>query len=70
MRMHTDKEKFKNSHGGKVPWNKGLTKESDSRIKESSKSISIGIKRAYKEKRITGKGSTHIKEILRREKNI
>ena len=48
-----------------VPWNKGLTKETDSRLLKLSESISNNLKNNPK---VTGKASTPEKEEIRKQK--
>lgn len=49
-------------------WNKGLTKETDERVDNSAKKISISLQKASKEGRLTGKASTPEKEQEKIEK--
>ena len=63
---------WKNGHPrpmkNKAPWNKGLTKDSDERIKESSVKVSEGLKIAVIEGRVTGKAKTEEAEKIRADK--
>lgn len=48
-----------------IPWNKGLSKETDERVLKHSEKVSITVKKAYDEGKLTGKANTFEKEIIR-----
>ena len=53
---------------GKDPWNKGLTKETDERLKEQAIKLSVITKKLYADGKITGRAKTEEAEEQRKKK--